>query len=184
MNIPEPSVNPPVAVTPVKEQPSVTPDGVSLKPRIEGVKVRYQRPIEDARGEVSEVYRPSWGLSDDPLVYVYQVAVRPGAIKGWVVHERQEDRLFHIMGTTHWALFDNRPDSPTKGLLNELVLSEKNRALLIIPRGVYHAVQNIGTSDAIFVNMPTRAYDHGDPDKYRLPLINGLIPFSFSDRRR
>ena len=32
MNIPEAPVNVPVQVTPVKEQPSVTPDGVSLKP--------------------------------------------------------------------------------------------------------------------------------------------------------
>jgi dTDP-4-dehydrorhamnose 3,5-epimerase len=184
MNIPEATVNLPIPVTPVKEQPSVTSDGVSLKPWIEGVKVRYQRSIEDARGEVTEVYRPSWGLDDQPLVYVYQVGVRPGAIKGWVVHERQEDRIFHITGTTHWALYDHRAGSPTQGLLNEIVLSEKNRALLIIPRGVYHAVQNIGTTDAIFVNMPTRPYDHGDPDKYRLPLKNGLIPFSFSDRRR
>jgi dTDP-4-dehydrorhamnose 3,5-epimerase len=184
MNTGESPANLPEQVTPVQEQPSVTPDGVSLRPRIDGVKVRYQRPLEDARGEVTEVYRPSWGLSDEPLVYVYQVSVRPGAIKGWVVHERQDDRLFHIVGTTHWALFDNRLDSPTNGMLNELVLSEKNRALLIIPRGVYHAVQNIGTSDAIFVNMPTRPYDHGDPDKFRLPLKNALIPFSFSDRRR
>ena len=184
MNIPESPVNAPVQVSPVKEQPSVTPDGASLKPLIEGVKVRYQRPIEDARGEVTEVYRPSWGVSDDPLVYVYQVAVRPGAVKGWVIHERQDDRIFHLSGTVHWALFDNRADSPTHGLINELVLSEKNRGLLIIPRGVYHAVQNIGITDAIFVNMPTRPYDHADPDKYRLPLKNGLIPFSFSDRRR
>jgi dTDP-4-dehydrorhamnose 3,5-epimerase len=184
MNTPEASATLPVPVAPVKEQPSVTPDGVPLKPLIEGVRVRYQRPIEDARGEVTEVYRPSWGMSDEPLVYVYQVAVRPGAIKGWVVHERQDDRLFHISGTTHWALYDNRSDSPSHGQLNELVFSEKNRAVLIIPRGVYHAVQNIGTTDAIFINMPTRAYDHGDPDKYRLPLKNGLIPFSFSDRRR
>ena len=56
------------------------------------------------------------------------------------------------------------------------MFSEKNRALLVIPRGVYHAVQNIGITDAIFVNMPTRPYDHEDPDKFRLPLKNSLHP--------
>jgi dTDP-4-dehydrorhamnose 3,5-epimerase len=170
--------------TPVKDEPSVTADGASLQPRIEGVKVRYQRSIEDARGEITEVYRSSWGVDEDPLVYVYQASVRPGITKGWVVHERQEDRLFHIMGTTHWALYDDRPDSPTRGLLNQFVFSEKNRALLVIPRGVYHAVRNIGITDAIFVNMPTRPYEHGDPDKLRLPLKNALIPFSFPDPSR
>ena len=184
MNTRETTTNPPVRLTPVKDEPSVTPEGDSLQPRIQGVKVRYQRPIEDARGEVTEVYRESWGLHEDPLVYVYQVSVRPGMIKGWVVHERQEDRIFHIMGTTRWVLYDAREGSPTKGLINEFVFSEKNRAVLVTPRGVYHAVQNIGTIDAVFVNMPTRAYEHGDPDKFRLPLKNGLIPFSFDDPSR
>ena len=155
-----------------------------MKPLIEGVKVRYQRSIEDARGEVTEVYRPSWGVSDDPLVYVYQVTVRPGAIKGWVVHQRQDDRLFHIVGTAHWALYDDRPESPTRGLLNELVFSERNRALLVIPRGVYHAVRNIGIATRSSSTCRRCAYDHGDPDKFRLPLKNALIPFSFGDRRR
>lgn len=184
MNTRETAANPTVLATPVKDEPTVTPEGDSLQRRIEGVKVRYQRPIEDARGEVTEVYSESWGLHEDPLVYVYQVSVRPGMIKGWVVHERQDDRIFHILGTVRWVLYDDREGSPTKGLINEFVFSEKNRAVLITPRGVYHAVQNIGTIDAVFVNMPTRAYEHGDPDKFRLPLKNSLIPFTFDDPRR
>lgn len=184
MNTRETAALPSDQVTPVKDEPSVTPEGTPLKPLIVGVKVRYQRSIEDARGEITEVYRPSWGMHDDPLVYVYQVSIRPGMIKGWVVHERQEDRIFHIMGTTRWVLYDDRAGSPTRGLLNEFVFSEKNRALMVTPRGVYHAVQNIGVGDAVFINMPTQPYDHGDPDKLRLPLKNGLIPFNFDSRNR
>jgi dTDP-4-dehydrorhamnose 3,5-epimerase len=166
---------------PQKDPATVTPDGTSLAPSIEGVVVRYQRPIEDGRGEVCEVYRPSWGVHPDPLVYVYQVRIRPGAIKGWVVHEHQDDRLFMITGTLRWALFDDRPGSPTRGLVNDLVLSERAAALLIIPRGVYHAVRNVGVGDAIFINMPTHPYQHASPDKLRLPLANTLIPFDFDD---
>jgi dTDP-4-dehydrorhamnose 3,5-epimerase len=184
MKITETSVNVAVEVAPVKDQPTVTAAGESLKPLIEGVKVRYQRSVEDARGEITEVYRESWGLVEAPLVYVYQASVRPGVTKGWVVHERQDDRMFHVMGTTHWALYDDRPGSSTRGLLNEFVFSEKNRALLVIPRGVFHAVRNIGITDAVFVNMPTRPYDHEDPDKLRLPLKNPRIPFSFGDPSR
>jgi hypothetical protein len=36
--------------------------------------------------------------TSDALVYVYQVSVRPGAIKGWVVHEKQDDRIFISRG--------------------------------------------------------------------------------------
>jgi len=97
------------------------------------------------------------------------------------VHEHQDDRLFLNLGVTRWVLFDARPASPTHKHLNQLVFSERNRVLLIIPRGVYHAVQNIGTTEVLFLNMPTRPFNHGDPDKFRLPLKNDLIPFDFSD---
>jgi dTDP-4-dehydrorhamnose 3,5-epimerase len=166
---------------PRPDAPSVTADGTPLQPLIDGVIVRYQRPIEDRRGEIVEVYRPSWGLHEAPLVYVYQVRIRPGAIKGWVVHEHQEDRLFFISGVLRWVLYDDRPDSPSRGRLNDFVFSERAAALLVIPRGVYHAVRNIGTTDAIFINMPTRPYEHEAPDKLRLPLKNGVIPFDFDD---
>jgi len=166
---------------PRKDAPSITADGTPLTPLIDGVVVRYQRPIEDRRGEILEVYRPSWGVHDAPLVYIYQVRIRPGAIKGWVKHEHQEDRLSFLAGALRWVLYDDRPGSPTRGLLNDLVFSERNAALLVIPRGVYHAVRNIGTTDAIFLNLPTRPYFHDDPDKLRLPLKNSVIPFDFDD---
>ena len=45
---------------------------------------------------------------------------------------------------------------------------------MIIPCGVCHAVRNIGTTGAIFVNMTTRAYEHEAPDTLRLPLDTRL----------
>jgi len=97
------------------------------------------------------------------------------------VHKKQDDRIFISKGTLRWAFFDDRKDSSTHKLLNIFTFSERNRVLFVIPQGVYHAVQNIGTDDAVFINMPTRPYNHKDPDKHRLPLKNDLIPFSFDD---
>lgn len=84
------------------------------------------------------------------------MSVRPKAIKGWIVHKDQEDRIATLTGVMHWVFFDNREDSPTFKMLNQFTFSEKNRTLFTIPRGVFHAVQNIGTTDAYFVNMPIR----------------------------
>jgi dTDP-4-dehydrorhamnose 3,5-epimerase len=168
-------------IAPKKDSPTITADGELLTPLIDGVILRYQRPVEDRRGEVVEVYRPSWGLHDAPLVYVYQVRIRPGAVKGWVIHEHQDDRLFFVSGVVRWGLYDDRPGSPTRGMVNDLVFSERAAALLVIPCGVYHAVKNIGTTDAIFVNMPTRAYEHEAPDKLRVPIEHPSIPFTFDD---
>ena len=76
-------------------------------------------------------------------------------------------------------LYDARPESPTHGRVQEIYLSERNRALMVIPRGVFHAVQNVGTFDAAFVNLPTRPYSHADPDKFRLPHDTDQIPYRF-----
>jgi len=91
-----------------------------------------------------------------------------------------DDRVYVSSGVVRWA-FDHRSQSPTYKLLNVFTFSDRNRAILVIPRGVYHAVQNIGQTEAIMINLPTCPYDHADPDKYRLPIKNDLIPFDFDD---
>lgn len=166
---------------PKKDKQTVTADGRPVEPRIEGLIVNSRPLIADKRGEIIEIYNPAWGLHPAPLVYVYQSTVRPRAIKGWVMHQHQDDRVFISSGVMRWVFFDNRPTSPTYKLLNQFVFSDRNRTLVITPAGVFHAVQNIGQVEAVFINMPTRPYLHTDPDKFRLPLKNDLIPFDFSD---
>ena len=164
---------------PVRDQQTVTPDWHWVQPPIDGVTFKWIRPVLDERGEVCEVYRPAWGLSPEPMVYCYQAIVRPGAIKGWVCHERQSDRIFTNFGFMQWVLYDDRGGSPTFGMINEFNLSERNRAAFVIPLGVWHAVRNVGVTDAVFLNLPTRPYEHADPDKLRLPLENDRIPYRF-----
>ena len=136
--------------------------------------------MEDERGDITELLHPVWNFSPASLVQVYRTALRPGAIRGWVVHQKQEDRIAVTDGAMTWAFFDNREKSSTYKLLNVLTFSERTRTLFNIPVGVFHAVKNVGEREAVFINMPTHAYDHADPDKYRLPLKNDLIPFDFS----
>jgi len=166
-------------ITPTKDASTITAEGQSTQTLIEGVVLKTLVTIPDERGEICEVYRPAWELHPEPLVYVYQIVIRPGKIKGWVVHEKQDDRLFFSFGAIRVVLFDNRPASPTYKCLNVFTFGERNRTLIVIPRGVFHALQNVGHTEAVFLNMPTRPYDHADPDKYRLPLKNDLIPFDF-----
>ena len=164
-----------------KDTQTVSEQGQPLTQMISGVIVDRRPLQEDERGELQEIYNPAWGLHSDPLVYAYFVGIRPGQVKGWVVHRFQDDRLFILRGVLRVALFDDRPESATYRMLNVFVMSERKRGLLIIPRGVFHALKNIGSYDANFINLPTKAYDHKDPDKYRLPIKNDHIPFAFDE---
>jgi dTDP-4-dehydrorhamnose 3,5-epimerase len=163
-----------------KDRQSVTPDGKPVFRLIQGVSDRPLITHSDQRGTTLEIYNPSWNFDAEPLVYVYQASLLPGYVKGWVVHLHQDDRLALNMGRLRVVLFDGRKGSPTEGQLNHFEGGDSNRRLLLIPAGVYHAVQNIGSTEAFFVNMPTQPYRHDDPDKFRLPLDNDLIPYRFS----
>jgi dTDP-4-dehydrorhamnose 3,5-epimerase len=166
-------------LAPQKDTQTVDSNWQSVKPRIRGVEIKHLPTISDDRGTLCEVFRPAWAIHPDPLVYVYQVTIRPGQIKGWVKHLDQDDRIFVSMGTCQVVLFDDRDDSPTRGMVNELFFSHLNRALFTIPAGVWHALRAVGSEDVMFINMPTRPYDYTNPDKFRLPLENDLIPFRF-----
>ena len=162
---------------PTQRAQSVTPEGRPIAPIIDGVWIRQAITHPDERGSVCEIMSESW--DDKPLVHVYEIGIRPGVVKGWVKHELQDDRLFIASGSIRVVLYDDRDESPTRGLVTQHCFDEHSRALLCIPERVWHAVENIGISDARLINCPTRAYDHEVPDKWELPLYTDLIPFSF-----
>ena len=165
-----------------KDVSIITAGGRSKAPLIHGVVIRPATTHTDARGSLCEILNPAWGLHPAPIAFVYQFTIRPGMAKGWHLHKLHDDRLFLSLGHVKAVLYDTRPESPTYGMINEIVRSEHHRTVMIVPAFVFHAHQNVGTTDALIINMPTCAYDHEDPDVYRLPLDTELIPYKFDNR--
>lgn len=160
----------------VKDAQTVTSAGEPVQELIHGVRLRHATTHADERGDLCEIYDERWEFTTDPVPYVYVVTLSPGSVRGWVVHLKQDDRLFFSSGTIKVVLYDAREESPTAGELNVFHLGTNDRALLSIPAGVFHAVKNVGPGPALFVNLPSQPYDHADPDKYRLPLDTPEIP--------
>ncbi|MEM7143747.1 MAG: dTDP-4-dehydrorhamnose 3,5-epimerase family protein [Verrucomicrobiota bacterium] len=170
-------------IDPKRDPPSVDADGNPLVPLPHGVTFRPAPTQVDERGWVSEIYNANWDWHEDPLVFVYAFTVLPGMIKGWGMHKKHEDRYYIVNGRMKVVMFDDRPDSPTNGLVSEVVLSHFNRRLMNIPPGIWHANWNIGDEEVLVVNCPTTPYDHANPDKYRLPLDTDKIPYDFPEHR-
>jgi dTDP-4-dehydrorhamnose 3,5-epimerase len=165
------------APTPRQDPQTVDTESKPIRKLIEGVVIRPLITHPDERGTLTELYREAWGVHPDPLVYVKLITARPGMTKGWVKHLKQDDRMVVCFGTALFVLCDDRPESPTYGMVNELCFSDHNRSLFTIPAGVYHAIKNVGITDAIMINMPNNLYNHAQPDKYRLPLDTDAIPY-------
>lgn len=166
----------------IKDAATVTVSGDSLQTLPAGVTFRDVITHADDRGSLCEMYDPRWPWHDKPLVYSYFVTLRPRKVKGWAMHKLHEDRYFIMFGEMEVVLYDAREESPTRGLLAKVVLSEHRRRLMNIPAGIWHADVNIGEKDAVMVNFPTMAYQHDDPDKYRLPIDTDQIPYKFENR--
>ena len=45
--------------------------------------------------------------------------------------------------------------------------------------GIWHGMHNVGSDDWAFLNLFDRVYDHGNPDEWRLPPDNDVIPYRF-----
>jgi dTDP-4-dehydrorhamnose 3,5-epimerase len=165
----------------VRDSHQANPDGTLTRRLTAGVQVRPLPSHADARGTVCELFDPRWNWHPDPIVFSYFFTIRPGVVKGWNLHREHEDRYALIAGEMELVLFDPRPESPTHGEVCKITLSDRQRCIVNVPRNVWHADHNIGTTDVIVVNYPTMAYDHRNPDKYRLPLHTPLIPYSFGN---
>jgi len=146
---------------------------------IDGVRVHEVRHVPKASGRLTEIYRRDWLTDAETVDQVFQVVMLPGRITAWHAHERTLDRLFVSEGSARIVLFDSRPDSPTRGVINQFLFGEHRPALVVIPPRVWHGVQNIGGTPVRIINMVDRAYDYASPDHWRVAADSPHVPFTF-----
>lgn len=73
-------------------------------------------------------------------------------------------------------LFDDRPESRSRGATMALRLDATDPQLVVVPPGVWHGVKPL-RGPASFVNIITHPYCYDDPDEWRLPYDTDQIPF-------
>ena len=146
---------------------------------IDGVKIKELRINCDERGRLFEVLR-----SDDELFarfgQAYITTAYPGVVKAWHMHQNQTDNMCVVKGAAKFVLYDSRPDSPTRGEINEFFPCDDRRLLIQIPPGIYHGFKNIGTDEVFVLNIPTNIYRYDSPDEHRLDPKNSEIPYDWS----
>ncbi len=146
-----------------------TTDGELRVDLIDGLRYRFARPVTHDHGHLTEIFRTSWNLTDEPIVQVNATTTFPGRVRAWGLHLRTLDRLFVLSGAVKVVCYDARMTSPTFGRINELFFSERTQGLVVIPFGIYHGWKNVGDAEAVIVSMPSQLYDHDGPDRFELP---------------
>ena len=159
--------------------PAAYTSTVAKPPRIHGVQTKPLRLVPDERGWLMEILR-----ADDPDLFtkfgqVYVSATYPGVVKAWHYHREQVDNFACVAGMVKLVLVDTRPDSPTKGAVNEFFLGVQNPMLVQVPNLVYHGWKCISPETSIVVNVPNEPYSYIEPDEYRL-AAHDTLPYDWT----
>ncbi len=162
-----------------KDQQTATADGKLTRTLLEGVSQKEIQNIITRNGITTELYRPEWPVGPDEVRHIIHATLRANAISAWHVHEYQTDTIFVTSGSIKLVLFDDRPNSTTRGDINVFHLSRMRPTVITIPPGIWHGLQNIENSESSFINYFDRAYVYTDPDEWRLPSDTDKIPYQF-----
>jgi len=78
------------------------------------------------------------------------------------------------------TLYDQRENSPTRGLVNEFFIEEDNHVLVHIPALILHGFKAYGSASAYVVNTVTQPYNHKQPDEFRIDHFDNDIPYDWT----
>jgi dTDP-4-dehydrorhamnose 3,5-epimerase len=152
-------------------------DVTAAAPAIQGVRLSALKQYRDELGGVFHMLR-----ADSPLFEgfgeVYFSLVAPRAVKAWKRHQRMVQNFAVPVGAIRLVLFDDRNDSATRGVLQELEVGEDRYVLVRIPPLVWYGFQGLGPNASLIANCATIPHDPAEVD--RLSPEDPAIPYSWS----
>jgi dTDP-4-dehydrorhamnose 3,5-epimerase len=164
-----------------KDPQLVRSDWQPAKPiGIDGVRFKVISSVLTDNGALTEVFRFDWQLDDRPVKHMFQRLMEPGALSAWHVHAHTTDRLFCAFGRIKVVLYDARMTASSHRSVCEFRMGSERPGILVVPPGIFHGVQNIGSTKALLLNVVDDAYDYEDPDHYRVPQDAPEIPYRFT----
>jgi dTDP-4-dehydrorhamnose 3,5-epimerase len=146
---------------------------------IHDVQVTPLRRIPDERGAVLHMLR-----EDSPgferFGEIYFSLVYPGVVKGWHIHQRMTLNYAVPVGMIKLVCYDDRADSPSRGVVQELHVGELNYVLVTIPKLVWNGFKAEGVGPALVANCATEA--HSPDEIQRVDPFANDIPYDWALR--
>jgi dTDP-4-dehydrorhamnose 3,5-epimerase len=148
---------------------------------IEGVIISPLRQIFDERGKVMHMLR-----EDSPVFSkfgeIYFSCTHPGVVKAWHLHKEMTLNYAVISGEIKFVLYDDRPGSSTRGVIQELFISPENYMLVTVPPMIWNGFKGVGTQTSIVANCATQAH-HPDELERKSPNDKS-IPYDWDLKHR
>ena len=145
---------------------------------IHGVEIKELTTHTDERGFFREVIRTSDAIFPEGFGQWSHTMSYPGVAKGWHVHQKQVDWWYVAAGTIKAALYDTRPDSPTHGETQELLMGEDQPPIVLkIPPGVAHGYRVLNGPAHVFYVV---SHEYDGTDEGRIPHDDDEIGYDWT----
>lgn len=166
-------------LTSAKAPADTSADRLANATCIAGVETVPLRVIPTPGGPVLHMLR-----ADSPLFAgfgeLYFSEVLPGSVKAWKQHSQQTQHFAVPVGLLKVVLFDDREQSPTRGLVQEVLLGRPDHyQLLRIPVGVWYGFTALGQTPALIANCADMPHDPAEST--RLEADAASIPYRWQE---
>jgi dTDP-4-dehydrorhamnose 3,5-epimerase len=148
---------------------------------IDGVTITPLRQIHDERGKVMHMLK-STDEHFDRFGEIYFSCVYPDVVKAWHLHQTMTLNYAVPVGRIKFVLSDDRPTSPTKGEVQELILGPDNYLLVTVPPLVWNGFKGLGTEMSLVANCASISHDPNEIS--RLDPDNNPIPYDWAIKHR
>ena len=146
---------------------------------IQSVVIKPLKIITDERGAVLHMVR-SDGQLFNKFGEIYFSEINPGAIKAWKRYKKQTQNLAVPMGLIDLVIYDDRPDSTTRGGLFTCKLGRpENYNLVQIPPLLWYGFRGLGNTKTLVANCSDRPHDPSEVEK--INPKSDVIPYFWSD---
>ena len=144
--------------------------GYSMNQNIEGLKVTRLKEIVTQGGNVFH------GMKINDPGYVgfgeaYFSRIEARAIKPWKRHRKLTLNIVVPVGTIRFVVFDDRDESKTQGIFQEIILSQNNYCRLTVPPMLWMAFQCVENEFGLLLNIADMPHDPLESDRKKLEEI-------------
>ena len=144
--------------------------------KIEDVKIIKKNQIIDDRGKILHMLR-----CDDSnftkFGEVYFSFVNPKKIKAWHYHKLMTLNYVAVKGSIKLVLYDDRSSSKTKGVIQEIIISENNHCLISIPPKIWNGFCSNDNNSGILANCSD--IPHDKEEIIRMPFDDPKFPYKW-----
>ena len=137
--------------------------------KIKDVTISKLKIIEDERGKVMHMMR------NDSKVFqsfgeIYFSTIYKDVIKAWHLHKEATLNYACVSGEVKLVLYDDRTESDSRGIYEEIFLTPENYFLVTIPPNIWNGFKGLAKGESIIANCLN--LPHNEKEMVRLDVEN------------